>query len=247
MFRPGSSRRRLVAVVVVAGIVLSLVVLRVALLQTAEASDYRAAGVDQRESTVTLRADRGTIFDRNGTDLALSVPATSIYANPKLVQDPVGTARLLAQVLQMDPQAEADLAPTWPTRTGRSSTSAVSRRRDRRRRLGLDLVGVEGVQEPDRVNPAGALGLGVVGSTDPFGVGRSGLELQYDEVLQGTDGEMVRELGSDGRSLPGGTRVITPAGRATTSSSPSTVHPAAGRAGAHWRGWRPSWHRAATR
>lgn len=212
MFRPGSSRRRLVAVVVVASIVLSLVVARVALLQTAEASDYRAAGIDQRESSVTLRADRGTIFDRDGTDLALSVPATSIYANPKLVQDPVGTARLLAQVLQMDAETESELAADLADQD--RSFVYVSRLLDEDTAaavLGLDLVGVEGVQEPNRVNPAGDLGLGVVGSTDPFGVGRSGLELQYDAILQGTDGEMVRELGSDGRSLPGGTRVITPA------------------------------------
>jgi cell division protein FtsI (penicillin-binding protein 3) len=212
IFRPGASPRRLVAIVAVAGIVLSLLVVRVALLQTAEAADYRAAGLDQRETRVTLRADRGTIFDRDGTDLALSVPAISIYANPKLISDPVGTARLLAQVLQMDADAEASLAEDLADRD--RSFVYVSRLLDASMAeavLGLDLVGVDGVKEPKRVNPAGNLGLGVVGSTDPYGVGKSGLELQYDELLQGTDGALVKELGNDGRSLPGGSRVITPA------------------------------------
>jgi cell division protein FtsI (penicillin-binding protein 3) len=212
IFRPGSSHRRLIAIVVIVGIVLSLLVTRVALLQTAEAGDYRAAGLDQRETTVTLRADRGTIFDRDGTDLALSVPATSIYANPKLINDPVGTGRLLAQVLQMDADAEAALVQDLADRD--RSFVYVSRLLDASMAeavLGLDLVGIEGVTEPKRVNPAGSLGLGVVGSTDPYGVGKSGLELQYDEFLQGTDGSLVKELGNDGRSLPGGSRVITAA------------------------------------
>ncbi|MDH3538800.1 MAG: hypothetical protein OEP52_02295, partial [Acidimicrobiia bacterium] len=37
---------------------------------------------DQRLRTVTLEADRGTIYDRDGRELALTIAATTVYANP---------------------------------------------------------------------------------------------------------------------------------------------------------------------
>jgi cell division protein FtsI (penicillin-binding protein 3) len=211
-WRPAAPHRRLVKLAVAASIVLTALVARVVVLQTAEASDYRQAGIDQRQASITLRAERGTIFDRDGTELAMSIPAISIYANPKLIQDPAATAGLLAQVLRMDPAAEQELALDLADRD--RSFVYVRRLLDddlARAVLGLDLLGVEGVQEPRRVNAADRLGLAVVGSTDPFGVGKSGLELQYDELLTGIDGKMIKELDNNGRSLPGGSRVVTPA------------------------------------
>lgn len=208
-FSAASPRRRLTVLVAITSIILAALVARVAVLQTAEASDYRQAGIDQRQASISLRAERGTIFDRNGTELAMSVPATSIYANPKLIQDPVATARSLAQVLRLEAADEQDLAIELADRE--RSFVYVQRLVDDETAaavLGLDLVGIEGVQEPRRVNAAGEVGLGVVGATDPFGVGKSGLEKQYESFLAGVDGSMVKELDNDGRSLPGGSRVV---------------------------------------
>ena len=42
---------------------------------------------------------RGTIYDRNGTVLATSVDATTIYANPAEVEDPAAEAAQLAALL----------------------------------------------------------------------------------------------------------------------------------------------------
>ena len=47
------------------------------------------------DAQIELVADRGTIFDRNGEELAVSIPAASISVNPKLVTDPEGTVRTL--------------------------------------------------------------------------------------------------------------------------------------------------------
>ena len=61
---------------------------RVTVLQTAQADGLVEAGRAQRTSETVLQAQRGTIFDRNGVELALSVPKKTIIANPKLVGDP---------------------------------------------------------------------------------------------------------------------------------------------------------------
>jgi cell division protein FtsI (penicillin-binding protein 3) len=201
-----------VAVFVVAAIAFGLLVGRVVILQTVEAADYREAGVAQRETSVTLRADRGTIFDRDGTELAISVPSVSIYANPTAVADPAGTAHVLATVLRLPAEEEARLAADLADRD--REFVYVARLLDQETAdavLALDLAGIDGVEEPKRIRAAGDLGLGVIGRTDPFGAGATGLELQYDDTLQGTDGRMVKELDGSGRSMPGGSRVLEPA------------------------------------
>ena len=72
---------------------------RLVWVQVWDGSALRAEGVQQRESDLKVAAPRGTIFDRDGNEMAITVPATSIYANPKAVVDAQATAHLLGQML----------------------------------------------------------------------------------------------------------------------------------------------------
>ena len=58
----------------------------------------------QQLSNETVPAQRGTIADRNGVDLAVSEPAQDISADPYLVKDPLQAAQKLAPLLGQ-PQA----------------------------------------------------------------------------------------------------------------------------------------------
>lgn len=89
------------AVLVVALVGFALLLGRIALLQTGEAAAYRVAGQKQRTSTTALPAARGAIFDRSGYELAISIPQTTIWADPRLILDPVDTANRLAPVLSL--------------------------------------------------------------------------------------------------------------------------------------------------
>jgi len=203
-FRAGQSRRRLIAVLVLSALVFALVIGRVVMLQTADAPVLREAGRDQRTSRTTLRASRGVIFDRNGDELALSVPSTTIVANPKLVTDPVGTVTALAQLLALDPEKQESLLAAFTAKeksfvyvarqVGDAEGEAVR---------ALRLNGVEAVDEDRRTMPGGDVGQSVIGRTDIDGVGIAGIEQQYDEILTGVDGQQVRQHDRDGRSLPG--------------------------------------------
>ena len=55
---------------------------RVAYLQTTEAENLRSAAADQWTRSVTIPAQRGTVFDRHGAELAMSVPAVTVSINP---------------------------------------------------------------------------------------------------------------------------------------------------------------------
>ena len=105
--RGGNMHRRIVSMFTVVAILLSLLGVRVALLQTIWASDYREASISQRTRVQVMRAERGSILDRNGRELALPVPTRTVFADPRSVVDPVGVANVVAGVLQLDPQAES--------------------------------------------------------------------------------------------------------------------------------------------
>ena len=94
--RGGPLRSRTVIAHVAVGAVLIGLLLRVAWLQTTGSQVYRDAGAEQRTRTTTIRAERGSILDRTGLELALPVPASTIFVDPREVADPVGTARALA-------------------------------------------------------------------------------------------------------------------------------------------------------
>ena len=182
---------------------------RLADLQLFSSDAYVEYGQQQRTKTVKLTANRGQIFDRNGVELAVSVPQWTVWADPSQVSDPAAAASALAPVLEMDeahllellsePDQHAYLARTVPD----SISRAVAE---------LDLEGVYLLEESARFNPAGSrLGRAVVGTVDVDQKGVSGLEYQYDELLGGEPGEMVLESSHDGRTIPTGARHIKPA------------------------------------
>lgn len=85
----GDIRFRLVAMWCFITAMLLVVLLRVTLLQTVWASGYQQASVNQRTRVNIVRAERGSILDRQGFDLALPVPTRTIFADPRVVSDPV--------------------------------------------------------------------------------------------------------------------------------------------------------------
>ena len=107
VWRSGSARRRFQWFVGVAVVMLTILVGWSVKVQVVSGSGYRAYGVSQRESNITIPAARGTIFDRDGNEMAITVPAFSLYADPRAVLDPAATAHVLGQMLGFDTAAES--------------------------------------------------------------------------------------------------------------------------------------------
>ena len=124
-------------------------------------------------------AKRGTITDRNGAELAVSEDASTIFATPFLIKDPVGTARRVAPLIdrpeprcwRCSPTARR-ASPTSPARSkaasGAQGRAAEDRGHRRARRLAPLL-------------PRGRAGRAGVGSVGVDNKGLSGLEQQLDE------------------------------------------------------------------
>ncbi len=201
-------RRRLVALLVVLGVLFAVVVGRLVMIQGVSPGTYVAVGESQRLRDVVLPAGRGAMFDRNGRDLALTIPQKTVWANPHLVTDPLAAAKALSPVLHVDEAVLGD-------RLSRDAGFVYLARKvddtvvDQVKKLHLS--GVFFLDEPKRFNPAGDLAaplLGVVGTDNE---GLSGLELQFEKKLKGTPGELRVERDPDGNEIASGDRSFTPA------------------------------------
>ena len=168
-------------------------------------------GVGQRVQTVTLPAERGSIFDRNGVDLALSVPQTTIVADPHVIHDPKAFAAKLAPVAVVN-EAELEAKLSQP----KSRFAYVARKVDDAtvaRVKKLDLNGLSYIPESKRFYPSGLLAAPVLGfvGTDDYGL--AGLESFYEKSLKGRAGEARIERDPQGNEIPGGADVVKPAVR----------------------------------
>lgn len=176
-------------------------------VQVVQPTRYVTLGERQRLVRQPLSAPRGTISDREGVELALSVPQTTIFADPTLVRDPVGEAQTLAPVLGMDAGTLAQKLHAH----GRFVYLARMVADDLAQRVKhLHLPGIAFVPEMKRVYPAGEVARGVLGTTSIDGVGDSGLEAQYNRLLKGTAGEAEYETSKAG-VIAGGKSKVTAA------------------------------------
>lgn len=180
-------------------------------LQARDQTHLRSLGVGQRVRTVTLAAERGSIFDRNGVDLALSVPQTTIVADPSVIRHPGEFASKLAPVVVVEAQA---LQTRLSNR--KSRFAYVARKVDDAtvaRVKALHLTGLSYVPESKRFYPSGLLAAPVLGfvGTDNYGLG--GLEAQYEKTMRGHSGEARVERDPQGNDIPGGESILKPAER----------------------------------
>ena len=203
-FRAGSPRHRLIVALVVIGAILLGLIGRVAYLQTTEAESLRSAAADQWTRSVTLPAQRGTVFDRHGSELAMSVPAVTVSINPKLIDNGPATVQVLDDLLDLPDEKVAELVAEIAAK----DRGFVFVQRQADADIGdeiaaMKLPGVNVDRESRREMPGGDTGRSVIGRTNIDGIGISGLEIQYDDLLTGTGGEMRREVAPGGRSIPG--------------------------------------------
>ncbi|MEG0375439.1 MAG: penicillin-binding protein 2, partial [Raoultibacter sp.] len=182
---------------------------RLAYLQIIKADEYSAQAQEARTANIETSPRRGTIYDRNGYVLATSVEASTVYANPREVEDVTTTSAQLATLLGGEAKDYADKITqaegTFVYIKRKAELDVANKVKE------LKLPGIYFIADTKRVYPYGQTGAQVVGFVGVDGDGLSGLELQYDEILQGTGGTLVVERGRDGTPIPGGVKEETSA------------------------------------
>ncbi len=162
-----------------------LIICRAFWLQGVEASQLSSQALDQQTQTVMVPGLRGSILDRNGTRLASSEDAATIYATPYQVKNP--------------PQAAARLAPLLKQKKGKvleeltveSGFSYLAKDIDLATAAKVEKLGIEGIGQlpaSRRTYPQGEMAGQVIGAVGEEG-GLTGIEAGEEEALAGEEGE----------------------------------------------------------
>lgn len=196
-------RLRLIAVVFTAAF--AVIVGRAYYLQVVKGDLWQKRAEQQFQRVVPLAPQRGTIYDRNGEELAVSLESDSIYVEPPRLADSAQAARELAQALGLK---AADLQKKFTAQRGfvwvkRRVTPAES---DRVKALGL--AGVGFIKEHKRYYPNSEIGAQLVGFTGVDPKGLEGVELSYDNDLLGDGGYLLVEQDALGRGMTSGNNII---------------------------------------
>ena len=136
---------------------------------------------------VEVPIHRGMILDRNGKPLAVSSPVDSVWANPKVLLQYPNHLPALARLLDMR------LAKLKHKLVKRKDRQFLYLRRhmvpnEAQRVMALEIPGVYLQREYRRYYPAGEVTSHLLGFTNIDDVGQEGLELAYNQRLQGIPG-----------------------------------------------------------
>lgn len=209
--RAGRSRRpprrlsrppaqRLVGLLVVFVLGFSAILVRLVVLQVADASAYQELAHTQRGRVISVPAPRGSIFDRDLHELAMSLPAKAVFVDPALVHKPMHVARSAAAVLDL---SAAEVYAAVTASDDRFVYLARGVDLETAERLeDMKLPGVGFLEETRRYYPAGAVASQVLGFAGVDGAGLEGLERQYDSLLSGRMGQAQVEEDPSGRMIP---------------------------------------------
>ncbi len=135
--------------------------------------------------TFPVSAVRGTITDRSGVALAMTVEVRDVFADQTLVKNPATSAAQLAPILGIEPavlQSKLTGQKRFvPLKDGVSQA-------DWGRIVALELPGIGGNRAQQRAYPEGAAVANLLGRLNFEGKPTEGLELQFNKLLAGIDG-----------------------------------------------------------
>ncbi len=212
---------RLKGLCAVVGGIFAALVARLWSMQLVSADEYLEQAESNRTTTVYTQAPRGRILDRNGVEIVTNRASLTVTAESDVVDDDV-EVQLLGNLIGMP--AQAVRRNLQDTTSGYQSLRTVSVDVSRRVVAYIGehadvFSGVTVTENSFRSYPLGSLAAHVVGytgtvtsdqlesSTDDSTsidyrsgdtVGQTGIELQYESVLQGVRGEQVVYVNASG-------------------------------------------------
>jgi len=167
---------------------LALIGVKAGYLQIYQSSWLAKKASDQYERPFKETGKRGTIYDANLREMAVSINVTSIAAYPPRISNKNATAKAVAKALGMDvnllkKNLFSNKPFIWIKRQATpNEVYSVNR---------LNLEGIGFLSEHSRFYPQKTLAAQTIGFTGIDGKGLEGIEFYYDEQLKGSDREFI--------------------------------------------------------
>ncbi len=184
--------KRVHMLVRVAFIWAALILGRLIQLQIIQHSQFAEMAREQQQKVEEIKAPRGSILDRYGQRLAMSLPAESVVVDPLRVPDVSVAAEILSKVLNLDARdLLAKLKTAVEDRRGFLWVKRKITREEAKRLHALNLEWIEFRTESERFYPNKSLAAHVIGSVDFQEDGNGGIEQSLNDRLAGHAGELL--------------------------------------------------------
>lgn len=182
-----SHRKRLLIIVIAFFTLLTIITVKLVSIMTMQADDYgyRARAVQERERSI--KAKRGSIYDRNGVVLAGNQAVCSISVIHNQIEDPETVIRVLSEKLELP---EEDVRRRVEKRSVREKIKSNVDKELADEIRAMNLAGVMIDEDYKRYYPYSTLASHVLGFTGSDNQGIVGLEVYYDDLLMGENGSI---------------------------------------------------------
>lgn len=197
-----SLKRRLLFFFLVAILLFSAILVRLGYVQFFLGDMLTRKAEDSWSRDIPFEGQRGDIVDARGVKLATNQSAPTIFVVPRQIENPILTARKLANVLDI-PEQQVYKQVT--------KNSSIERINPGGRKISVELAneirdleikGVFVAEDSKRYYPYGSYLSHVLGFAGIDNQGLNGLELYYDAVLSGKAGRVSFFSDAKGRRLP---------------------------------------------
>ncbi|OGB99673.1 MAG: hypothetical protein A3G35_17195 [candidate division NC10 bacterium RIFCSPLOWO2_12_FULL_66_18] len=191
-------RRRILGIFLLLFLSLGGVAAKLFFLQIQQSDGLTARAAKQYERRLPILSRRGTIYDRTGRELAVSLQVASVFAQPAAIEDPAGTAKTLAPILGQPAKdvlarLTTDKPFVWLQRQlDPPKAEAIA---------DLNLRGIGLFPESRRYYPRQELAAHVLGLVGLDDRGLEGLEHQFDDLLGGQPQFVVAQQDALGRII----------------------------------------------
>jgi cell division protein FtsI (penicillin-binding protein 3) len=193
------ANRRIRLLVALFAAVFAVALLRAGWLQAVRAPALGNLATSQHRETISVPPHRGTIFDRLGTELAVGSRATTVYANPRQIENPRAAALAVQNALGIKADkiyallADRSRGFVYVQRQADPGLAQILQQKH--------LAGFGFYPEERRDYPQKRIGASVLGYAGVDNKGLAGLELELDKTLTGTRGEKTIVKDPFGRTL----------------------------------------------
>lgn len=191
-------RSRIVIILILLTAAWGLMIARAAFLQVLPNDRLKTLQKKQFQTVVTLNPRRGDVLDRNGNELAVSMMTYSLFADPKIIEEPKKVARQLASELNVPVRSIEE-----KLQSRRKRFVWIERQLPKSKRDAIDEWKIRGlgfIEESSRVYPNDRLLANVLGNVGGDGQGLEGLELKFNDQLQAVRKSV--SLSKDARGRP---------------------------------------------
>mgnify|MGYP000926756339 CR=1 FL=1 len=182
------NRRNILIIIVVILITAILLTGRLTYLIIFKSEEYAARAKALHERERPIKAERGSIYDINGVELATNKPVCTISVIHNQITEPERVIKVLSEELGLSEEYVRKRVEKVSS-IERIKSNVNKETADRIREYKLDGVMVD--EDYKRYYPYGSLASKVIGFTGSDNQGVIGLEVKYEEYLKGINGTIL--------------------------------------------------------